>query len=512
MPYTNDKITANYRVQFPHMDADTYFDRYKLSVNDRLSYWSARAEEFIDWQTMFKQVEVLDDNQAHWFVGGELNVASNCLDRHLETKGDDIAIIWCAEEEGVDRKISYKQLHSEVCSLSNALAAQGLQQGDVVCMYSTMLPEIVVSMLACARLGLVYEFVDLEESLDLIAEQIASAQPKLIITQDTGVRSGKKYPLYERSSQLADQHACIDRVMVVRSQGGEVSFNQERDVWYHQVLSDDNPVVEPAKVDATAPLFMSYLHDRKCHLGYINAGYLLYCAITQRRIFDYQDGDIFWVATNFNVVTGHALAIWGSLINGATTVLYDGNAHQLDSTRFWQIVSDYEVNLLYVREDGLENMVAYDVAAVERQSWQSLRVVGLAFSENNQDIIAKCQELSFDHCQIITTTNLLNTGQILFAHKASQQGDGGIGDPFFGIVPVLVNEAGEVLSESQAQGDLKLLYSWPSQNRILFAEHAEQTPGEERPIVGQWQQNQSFIHTGLSVERNQNGNYFLTKK
>jgi len=513
MQNLNDNMISS--VRFPHMDAETYLDRYKLSINDRLSYWSARAEEFIDWQTMFKQVESTENGQSRWFVGGEMNVASNCLDRHLETKGDDIAIIWCAEEQGLDRKISYKQLHAEVCAFANALASKGLVKGDVVCLYSTMLPEIIVSMLACARLGLVYEFVDLEMSEDLICEQIASAQPKLIITQDAGIRSGKQYPLFERSRKLTKKHDCIQNMVVIRSVGGSLTPQDDHEFWYHDLMSEDHIDVEPARVEADAPLFMSYVHDEQCHLGYINAGYLLYCAITQRRIFDYQDGDVFWVATNFNVVTGHALAIWGSLINGATTVLYDGDANLLDSSRFWQIVSEYDVNLLYAREDGLAKMVAADAGMIERESWQNLRVVGLAFSENNETVIAKCQELSFDYCTVVTTTNLLNTGQILFAY-ATTDADvvvGGLGDPFFGIQPVLVDESGEVASnDGEVQGDLKLLNSWPSQNRILYANEGQDSVENESGIVGQWQKNQSYINTGLSVTRDPAGHYHLLEK
>ena len=513
MQNLNDNVLSS--VRFPHMDSETYLDRYKLSINDRDSYWSVRAEEFIDWQTMFKQVESTQDGQSRWFVGGEMNVASNCLDRHLETKGDDIAIIWCAEEKGLDRKISYKQLHAEVCSFANALASKGLEKGDIVCLYSTMLPEIIVSMLACARLGLVYEFVDLELAEDLIHEQITSAQPKLIITQDIGIRSGKRYALFERSRKLAKLNDCIQNIVVIRSVGGSLTPQDEHEFWYHDLMNKSCAQIEPAKVAADAPLFMSYVHEQKCHLGYINAGYLLYCAITQRRIFDYQDGDVFWVATNFNVVTGHALAIWGSLINGATTVLYDGDANLLDSDRFWKIVSEYDVNLLYAREDGLAKMVAADAGKIERESWENLRVVGLAFSENNEEVIAKCQELSFDYCTVVTTTNLLNTGQILFAYATTDDDVvvGGLGDPFFGIQPVLVNESGELFSDDgQAQGDLKLLNSWPSQNRVLYANHDHDDTKNESTLVGQWEKDQSYINTGLSVTRDSAGHYHLLKK
>lgn len=499
-------------VRFPHMDAETYLDRYKLSINDRLSYWAARAEEFIDWQTMFKQVEITENGQSRWFVGGEMNVASNCLDRHLETKGDDIAIIWCAEEKELDRKISYKQLHTEVCAFANVLAAKGLKKGDVVCLYSTMLPEIIVSMLACARLGLVYEFIDLKMAEDLISEQIASAKPKLIITQDMGIRSGKRYPLFECSRKLVKKHSCIENMIIIRSVGGSLSPKNDHEFWYHDMMVEDHPDTEPAQVAADAPLFMSYVHEKQCHLGYINAGYLLYCAITQRRIFDYQDGDVFWVANNFNVVMGHALAIWGSLINGATTVLYDGDANQLNSYDFWEIVSKYDVNLLYAREEGLAKMVAADAGIIERESWKNLRVVGLGFSENKKEVIAKCQELSFDYCTVVTTTNLLNTGQILFAY-ATTDADvvaGGLGDPFFGIQPVLVDESSEIISaDVEAKGDLKLLSSWPSQNRILYTDEDHDPLQNESGLVGQWQKNQSYINTGLSVTRDSAGHYHL---
>ncbi len=507
-------------VKFPHMEAESYLDRYRLSVGDRLSYWSARAEEFIDWQKPFTQVETKRDGKTHWFEDGLLNVASNCLDRHLETKGDDIAIIWCAEETGVDRRISYKQLHYEVSTLANCLAAKGLEKGDRVCLYSTLLPEVIVGMLACARLGLPYQFVNLELDEQAIKEQISGFQPKLVITQDKGVRSGKDYPLYQSALSCIEGVDSVEQLIVVRYFGGETLVNEQRDSWYHQVIAMEADPVEPAAVGASDPLFISYHHEQKAHLGFTSAGYLLYCAITQRRVFDYQDGDIFWAATNFNIVNGHALAIWGSLINGATTVLYDGDANLLNYSRFWEIVSSYEVNLLYVREDGLENMIAYDSEAVERQSWQNLRVVGLAASENNQKVLKKCEELRFDYCQIVTTVNVLNTGQILFANAVGRGAAEGMGDPFFGVEPIIVDEEGKSIDVMEAEGELKLLNSWPAQNMLLTVNEFEKNPESESSdkqdyqdiIVGQWHKNDEYIHTGLSAKRDAEGNYFLSEK
>lgn len=503
-------------VKFPHMEAETYLDRYRLSVGDRLSYWSARAEEFIDWQKRFTQVESIEGRTTRWFADGKLNVASNCIDRHLDTKGDDIAIIWCAEKAGIDRRISYKQLYSEVVTLANALAAQGLVQGDRVCFYSTLLPEVIVGMLACARLGMPYEFVNLENDEQVIEQQITSFKPRLIITQDKGVRSGITHQLYERVKNICTLVEAVEKVIIVRYSGGEEINNLQRDIWYHELIAQDCDSVEPAEVGASDPLFTSYQPEQGAHLGFSSAGYLLYCAVTQRRIFDYQDGDIFWAATNFNIVNGHALAIWGSLINGATTVLYDGDATLLNYSRFWEIVATYEVNLLYVREDGLENMITYNTDAIERQSWKNLRVVGLAASENNQKVIEKCEELRFDYCQIITTVNVLNTGQILFANAVGKGSAEGLGDPFFGVEPIIVDESGESRNQIEAKGELKLLRSWPAQNILLeqenFVRKNNEDVTQQDVLVGQWHENHDYINTGLYVKRDVDGHYFLSKK
>ncbi len=257
MPENSPQNPSSNTTQFPHIESEVYLDRYKLSVNDRLSYWSARAEEYLDWEVPFKQVEVIKDQQAQWFVGGELNIAYNCLDRHLETKEDDIAIIWCAEEEGVDRKISYKQLHSEVELLANGLHAKGLQQGEKVCLYATMLPEIIVSMLACARLGLIYEFIDMELDFSAIEKQVDSIQPKLIITADHGARSGEEYSFFNSVQLLCEKCESVDNVIVIRSRGNEVSLTEGRDHWYHDVTRATNPKAPLASVAATSPLFMS---------------------------------------------------------------------------------------------------------------------------------------------------------------------------------------------------------------------------------------------------------------
>lgn len=500
-------------IRFPHMDAETYIDRYTLSLHDRLSYWSARAEEFLDWIVAPKVVEDVIDNQTHWFRGGQLNVAYNCLDRHLEKKGDNIALIWVAHEEGFDRKISYKQLHSEVINLANGLAARGLQAKDKVCIYATMLPETIVAMLACARLGLVYEFVDLLKSEAEIAEQVHALQPKMVIAADKGVRDGKLYPLFERMQNIVPEVESVETVLVIRNQGDSVALKAGRDVWYHEFVNENHPLVEPAAVDADWSLFLSYQHGfGGAHLGFTNAGYLLYCAMLYRRVFDYQDGDVFWVATSFNVVTGHALAIWGALANGATTVIYDEDANKLDHKRFWGIIHDYQVNILYAREDGLEHMVVSDLDTVEQQSWESLRVVGLAFSEDNADVLARCKELSFDYCKIISTTNLLNTGQILFAHEAGEGELHGLGEPVFGIDPLIVDDEGQEIQELEAEGMLKLRHSWPSQNRLLLGNDESETADKTEALVGQWEKNRSYINTGLHVRRDQSKHFFLTQK
>lgn len=510
----NSNATANESgkrtIQFPHLEEEFYLDRYTLSVNDRLSYWSARAEEYLDWQTPFKQVEVTANGQTQWFVGGELNPAYNCLDRHLEYKGDDIAIIWCCEEQGVDRKISYKQLHSEVSLMANGLHALGLREGDKICMYATMLPEIIVSMLACARQGIVYEFINMDKQWAEIEEQVRYAQPKMLITADHGCRSGIDYPFFANAEKLCESYESIEKLVVIRNTGMDISLQETRDFWYHDLTRSEHPEVAPANISATSPLFLSYRHDTPGHhFGFVNAGYLLYCALTHRYVFDYQDGDIFWCAADFNEVTGHAIAIWGALANGATTVIYDGNANDLPYQRFWQIVEQYQVNILYARENGLETMVAYDAQVVERESWRSLRVVGLAYSENNQSVIDACQRLSFDHCVIITTTNLLNTGQILFAHTAAAQTENGMGDPFFGIIPVIVDDNGEPIEETVAKGRLKLAQSWPSQNCLTVHPGSVEVTDEPKPLVGQWQRDREYIHTGLNVSRTANGNFYL---
>lgn len=509
----NDSLPIEKAICFPHMDAESYLDRYKLSLHDRLSYWSARAEEFIDWTIKPKEVEDVIENQTHWFRGGELNVASNCLDRHLDIKGDNIAIIWVAHEQGVDRKISYKQLHTEVVSLANAMAARGLQKKDKVCIYATMLPETIVAMLACARLGLVYEFVDLLKSEKEVAIQVEALQPKMIISADKGVRTGKVYPLYDRMKSIASNVDSVQTVLVIKNYGGSFELQEGRDIWYHDFLLQDNPFVDSASVEADWSLFLNYQHDSNgTHLGFTNAGYLLYCAMVYRRVFDYQDGDVFWVAANFNVVSGHALAIWGALANGATTVIYDEDANKLDQQRFWGIVRDYQVNILYVREDGLEQMVVSDINEVERQSWESLRIVGLAFSEDNANVLSRCKELSFDYCKIISTTNLLNTGQVLFAHEAGEGVLHGLGEPFFGIDPLIVNDEGQEIEELEAQGMLKLRYSWPSQNRLILSNDESESAEKTDALVGQWEKNGSYINTGLHVRRDDSKHFFLTEK
>ena len=506
-------MTSLKKIRFPHMDVETYVDRYTLSLHDRLSYWSARAEEFLYWTVTPKAVEEVIQNQTHWFRGGELNVSYNCLDRHLESKGDNIAIVWVAHEEGFDRKISYKQLHSEVVNLANAMAAKGLRAKDTVCIYATMLPETIVAMLACARLGLVYEFVDLLQDDDAIKFQVNALEPKMVIVADQGVREGKVYPLFDRMQKIVPEVDSVESMIVIRNRGQAIELSPERDYWYHDFVIEDHPEIEPVSMPADEMLFLSYQHQsNNMHLGFTNGGYLLYCAMLYRRIFDYQDGDVFWVATNFNVVTGHALAIWGALANGATTVIYDEDANQIEHQRFWGIVRDYAVNILYVREDGLEHMVVSDLEEVEKQSWESLRVIGLAFSEDNQQVLTRCKELKFDHCKIILTTNLLNTGQILFAHEAGESASLGLGEPFFGIAPIIVDQAGEEISTLEAEGELKLKYSWPSQNRLIHSSDHEDSSENTETIVGQWEKNGQYINTGLHVRRDSSKHFFLVEK
>jgi len=335
----------------------------------------------------------------------------------------------------------------------------------------------------------------------------------MIVAADKGVREGKQFPLAKHAQSMAEQFDSVESLVVIRNQGETLEMSEGRDFWYHEFISQDHAEAELASVEGSYGLFLSYQHDSPgIHLSFTNAGYLLYCAMLYRRVFDYQDGDVFWVAANFNAVSGHALAIWGALANGATTVIYDADANELDHHRFWEIVRQHQVNILYAREDGLENMVLSDLDTIEKESWESLRVVGLAFSEDNQSVIHRCQELSFDYCKIVLTTNLLNTGQILFAHEVSENVQHGLGEPFFGIAPLIVDDQGNEIEALEAEGMLKLRYSWPSQNKLIKPYEGIIPEEQSDALVGQWENKGEYINTGLYVKRDASSHYFLTSE
>ena len=364
-----------------HIDSARYKEMYKRSIDDPEGFWAEQAEAFVTWTRKWDKVWEWDYHQASikWFEGAKLNACYNCVDRHLDSRGDQVAILWEGDEPTDDKKITYRQLYEEVCRFSNALKARGVNKGDRVSIYMPMVPEAAVAMLACARIGAVHSVVFGGFSPDALKDRILDSDCKVVITADEGVRGGRRFPLKENTDKALASCPHVHTVFVVKRTGGDVAWEDKRDVWYHEATAAASTDCPPEEMDAEDPLFILYTSGstgKPKGVLHTTGGYLLFAAITHKYTFDYKDGEVYWCTADVGWVTGHTYIVYGPLANGAITVMFEGVPTYPDAGRFWQVCDKHDISIFYTAPTAIRALMGQGNEPVTKTSRKSLRLLG----------------------------------------------------------------------------------------------------------------------------------------
>ncbi|MDO9140718.1 MAG: acetate--CoA ligase, partial [Methylobacter sp.] len=364
-----------------HITAANYNTLYQRSIAEPEIFWAEQAALFLDWSQPWDTVMDCDFKTGHirWFDGGKLNVSVNCLDRHLAERGEQVAIIWEGDNPAQDKKITYRELHEQVCKFANVLKSQGVQKGDRVCIYLPMISEAAAVMLACTRIGAVHSIVFGGFSAEALKDRIIDAECRFLICADEGYRGGKTIPIKFNADKAAAACPNLEKVIVIKNTGNAVDWNETRDVWYHEAMATASADCPAIAMDAEDPLFILYTSGstgKPKGVLHSTGGYLLYAAMTHKYVFDYHDGDIYWCTADIGWITGHSYMIYGPLCNGATTLLFEGVPTYPDAGRFWQVIDKHQVNIFYTAPTAIRALMAQGDAFVERSSRQSLRILG----------------------------------------------------------------------------------------------------------------------------------------
>ncbi len=461
-----------------HLDADRYSRMYRHSIENPDGFWAEQAGKFVSWFRPWQTVQNCDYSAAdiRWFEGATLNVAYNCLDRHLATKGEQVAIIWEGDDPEQDKKITYRQLHEEVCRFSNVLKSRGVRKGDRVSIYMPMVPEATVAMLSCARIGAVHSVVFGGFSPDALKDRILDSDCRVVITADEGVRGGKTVPLKANADRALEQCPDVHTVVVVRVTGAEVAWNSRRDLAYAAAVEAASSECLPEIMDAEDPLFILYTSGstgKPKGVLHTTGGYLVYAAMTHHYVFDYHDGDVYWCTADVGWVTGHTYIVYGPLCNGAITLIFEGVPTYPDASRFWQVIDKHQVNIFYTAPTAIRALMGQGDEFVKRTSRQSLRVLGSVGEPINPEAWEWYFKVVGDgRCPLVDTWWQTETGGILITPLpgVTDLKPGSATLPFFGIEPGLIDDQGQEL-EGEAAGNLVLKHSWPGQMRTIYGDH-----------------------------------------
>ncbi len=492
------------------LDSDDYQRLYQQSIEHPETFWAEQANRFLDWFKPWHSVHHgdLKQGQATWFKDGKLNVSYNCIDRHLEQRGEQIAIIWEGDNPAESAQITYKKLHHNVCRLANVLKSRGVQKGDRVCIYMPMVPEAAYAMLACARIGAVHSVVFGGFSPDALRDRILDADCRTVITADEGVRGGKYIGLKQNVDKALLSCPDVSTVIVVERTQGEIDWVAGRDLWYHEALhgtSDDCP---PEPMDAEDPLFILYTSGstgKPKGVLHTTGGYLLMAAMTHKYVFDYHDGEVYWCTADVGWVTGHSYIVYGPLANGATTLVFEGVPNYPDSSRFWQVIDKHQVNIFYTAPTALRALMREGEGPVQKTSRSSLRLLGSV----GEPINPEAWEWYFNvvgerRCPIVDTWWQTETGSIMISPLpgASLLKPGSASKPFFGVQPALLDEQGQEI-QGPGSGVLAIKASWPSQIRSVYGDHQRMIDTYFRPYPG-------YYFTGDGARRDEDGDYWIT--
>ena len=498
------------------VDDAKYQDMYKRSISDPAGFWGEMGKR-VDWIKPYTKVKNTTfgpgDVSIKWYEDGTLNVSANCIDRHLKTRGDKVAIIWEGDDPTRDEKITYKQLYERVCKFANVLKANGVKKGDRVTIYLPMIPEAAYAMLACARIGAVHSVVFGGFSPDSLSGRIEDAQSKFVITSDEGLRGGRPVPLKKNTDEAIAKVAQgkaggVDKVLVVRHTGNAVPMTAGRDVWLHDELVKVTSDCPPAEMNAEDPLFILYTSGstgKPKGVLHTTGGYLVYASMTHQYVFDYHDGDIYWCTADVGWVTGHSYILYGPLANGATTLIFEGVPNYPTPSRFWHVIDKWDVNIFYTAPTAIRALMGAGDDYVKRADRSSLRLLGSVGEPINPEAWEWYHRVVGDgRCPIVDTWWQTETGGILITPLpgATKLKPGSATRPFFGCKPALVDDKGAFL-EGATSGNLVILDSWPGQMRTVYGDH-------KRFVETYFSTYPGMYFTGDGCRRDADGYYWIT--
>ena len=493
------------------IDNEKYLQEYERSINDPENFWAEHGQR-IDWikpYTRIKDVSYSEkDLHIKWFYDGTLNVSSNCLDRHIEKRGDQTAILWEGDDPKEDKRISFKELHSEVCKFANALKELGVKKGDRVTIYMPMIPEAAVAMLACARVGAIHSVVFGGFSPDALAGRIQDCDSSLIITADEGIRGGKPIPLKANTDAALNSCPMCKTVVVVKRTGGKIDWVEGRDYWYHDITSAQSEECQPEEMNAEDPLFILYTSGstgKPKGVMHTSGGYIVYASMTHEYVFDYKDGEVYWCTADVGWVTGHSYILYGPLANGATTLMFEGVPNYPNSSRFWDVCDKHNVSIFYTAPTALRALMREGEGPVKATSRKSLRLLGSVGEPINPEAWLWYYNVVGDgRCPIVDTWWQTETGGILITPLpgATDLKPGSATRPFFGIKPIIVDADGNVL-DGATTGNLCLAESWPGQMRTVYGDHDRFFQTYFATFPGRY-------FTGDGCRRDEDGYYWIT--
>ena len=496
------KATAN-------LDEKTFNKMYEDSINNPESFWARQASLQVDWIKQPTEIISYDmsKGKVEWFNDGQLNASFNCVDRHLD-KPDSVAIIWESDDPSLSKKISYQELHDEVCKFSNLLKNRGVKKGDRVCIYMPMIPEAAYAMLACARIGAVHSVVFGGFSVESLKDRILDSNCETVITADEGIRGGKKIPLKQNVDEATKSCPNVHSVIIVKRTKLELTLNNNIDVDYLSEKEKFDPICDCEPMSAEDPLFILYTSGstgKPKGVLHTTGGYLLCAALTHKYIFNYSDGDIYWCTADVGWVTGHSYIVYGPLCNGATTLMFEGIPTYPDASRFWEVIDKHDVNIFYTAPTAIRALMAFGDEPLKSSSRESLKVLGTVGEPINPEAWEWYYEkVGNKKCPIVDTWWQTETGSILISGLAgfSDQKPGSACKPFFGVSPVLLDENGNEI-KGPGSGNLAIKKSWPSQIRTVFGDH-------QRCIDTYYSTYPNYYFTGDGARRDEDGYYWIT--
>ncbi len=492
------------------IDEASYKAMYEESISDPAGFWADQAEQFLSWDKPWDKVLDWDYSKGHirWFEGGKLNACVNCVDRHLETRGDQTALIWEGDDPADDSKVTYRELHAHVCRLANVLKSRNVHKGDRVCIYMPMIPEAVYAMLACARIGAVHSVVFGGFSPESIKDRILDSNCQTVITANEGVRGGKPVPLKANVDKALESCPNVQSVIVVRHTTADIGWLDDRDIWYHEATATVSDECPAEQMDAEDPLFILYTSGstgKPKGVLHTTGGYLLYAAITHKYVFDYHDGDIYWCTADVGWITGHSYIVYGPLCNGAISLVFEGVPTYPDASRFWQVCDKHKVNTFYTAPTALRALMRMGDDPVKKTSRESLRLLGTVGEPINPEAWEWYYHSIGDaRCPIVDTWWQTETGGHMIAGMpgAVKMKPGSATRPFFGVMPAIVDNKGKVL-EGAAEGNLVITHPWPGQMRSVYGDHQRFIDTYFSAFPGKY-------FTGDGARRDADGDYWIT--